>query len=108
MPFACTRRRGISFRQRASNPGGSLYVTFDLITALVVAGAFTAAALVYRRTAPPEGATTALSRGERLALALGAAATVIVIGGYLGSGFRGIEHAVDTQSAGAVKSGAGR
>ncbi|MFI0757693.1 MULTISPECIES: hypothetical protein [unclassified Streptomyces] len=83
-------------------------MTFDLITALVVAGAFTAGALVYRRTAPPEGATTTLSRGERLALALGAAATVIVIGGYLGSGFRGIEHAVDTQSAGAVKSGAGR
>ncbi|MEU0985410.1 hypothetical protein [Streptomyces sp. NPDC005953] len=85
-----------------------MYVTFDLITALVVAGAFTAGALVYHRTAPPEGATTALSRGERLAVALGAAATVIVIGGYLGNGFRGIEHAADTQSVGAVKSGVGR
>ncbi|MFF8499590.1 hypothetical protein ACF07L_02880 [Streptomyces anulatus] len=83
-------------------------MTIDLITALVVAGAFTAGTLVYQRTAPPEGATTALSRGERLAFALGAAATVIVIGGYLGSGFRGIEHAADTQSAGAVKSGVGR
>ncbi|MYV58999.1 hypothetical protein GTW37_04900 [Streptomyces sp. SID4931] len=70
--------------------------------------AFTAGALVYQRTAPPEGAATALSRGERLAVALGAAATVIVIGGYLGSGFRGIEHAADTQSAGAVNSRADR
>ncbi|MET7582828.1 hypothetical protein [Streptomyces microflavus] len=83
-------------------------MTFDLITGLVVAGAFAAGALVYQRTAPTEGQTTALSRGERLAVALGAAATVIVIGGYLGSGFRGIEHAADTQPAGAVKSVAGR
>lgn len=83
-------------------------MTFDLITGLVVAGAFAAGALVYQRTAPPEGQTTALSRGERLAVALGAAATVIVIGGYLGSGFRGIEHAADTQPAGVVKSGADR
>ncbi|MEU0360513.1 hypothetical protein [Streptomyces cyaneofuscatus] len=83
-------------------------MTFDLITVLVVAGAFTAGALVYQRTAPPEGATTALSRGERLAVALGAAATVIMIGGYLGSGFRGIEHAADTQSAGAETPGADR
>ncbi|MEU0673160.1 hypothetical protein ABZ330_09720 [Streptomyces sp. NPDC006172] len=71
-----------------------MYVTFDLITALVVTGACTAGVLVYRRTAPSESATTALSRGERLAVALGAAATVIVIGSYLGSGFRGIEHGV--------------
>jgi hypothetical protein len=71
-----------------------LYVTFDLITALVVSGAFVAGVLVYRRTAPPEGAT-GQSRGERLAVALGAAATVIVIGSYLGGGFRGIEHAAN-------------
>ncbi|MFJ4614852.1 hypothetical protein [Streptomyces griseus] len=83
-------------------------MTFDLITAFVVAGAFAAGALVYQRTAPAEGAATALSRGERLAVALGAAATVIVIGGYLGSGFQGIEHAADAHSAGAVKSGASR
>ncbi|MEU3832838.1 hypothetical protein [Streptomyces microflavus] len=74
----------------------------------VPAAGFDPGALVYQRTAPTEGQTTALSRGERLAVALGAAATVIVIGGYLGSGFRGIEHAADTQSAGAVKSGVGR
>ncbi|MEU7282621.1 hypothetical protein AB0A69_28160 [Streptomyces sp. NPDC045431] len=69
-----------------------MYVTFDLITALVVSGAFAAGVLVYRRTAPPEGGQ---SRGERLAVALGAAATVIVIGSYLGGGFRGIEHAAN-------------
>lgn len=87
-----------------------MYVTFDLITALVVFGAFATGALVYRRTAPSEGAT-ALSRGERLALALGAAAAVVVIGGYLGNGFRGVEHAANVQPAGTVESvkpGAGR
>lgn len=87
-----------------------MYITFDLITALVVSGAFATGVLVYRRTAPSEGAT-ALSRGERLALALGAAATVIVIGGYLGNGFRGIEHSANAQLARAVeavKPGVGR
>ncbi|WP_186785838.1 hypothetical protein [Streptomyces misionensis] len=82
----------------------------DLITAFVVSGAFATGVLVYRRTAPSAGAT-ALSRGERLALALGAAATAIVIGGYLGNGFRGIEHTADARPAGAVeavKPGIGR
>jgi hypothetical protein len=79
-----------------------LYVTFDLMTALVVSGAFAAGALVYRWTTPSEGAT-ALSRGERLALALGAAATVIMIGGYLGNGFRGVEHTANAQPRGAVE-----
>lgn len=79
-----------------------MYVTFDLITAFVVSGAFATGALVYRRTAPSEGAT-ALSGGERLALALGAAATVIVIGSYLGNGFRGIESTANAQPAGAVE-----
>ncbi|MCX4747046.1 hypothetical protein OG455_16180 [Kitasatospora sp. NBC_01287] len=81
-----------------------------MTTALVVSGAFATGVLVYRWTAPSEGAT-ALSRGERLALALGAAATVIMIGGYLGNGFRGIGHTANAQPAGAmeaVKPGVGR
>ncbi|MEU2232367.1 hypothetical protein [Streptomyces vietnamensis] len=84
-----------------------MYVTFDLITVLVVSGAFAAGALVYRRTAPPEGAT-GQSRGERLAVALGAAATVIVIGSYLGGGFRGIEHAANARPVEPAKSEVGR
>ncbi|KIQ63467.1 hypothetical protein TR51_33015 [Kitasatospora griseola] len=87
-----------------------MFISFDPITVLVVSGAFATGVLVYRRTTPSEGAT-ALSRGERLALALGAAATVIVIGGYLGSGFRGIGHTANAQLAGvaeAVKPGVGR
>ncbi|MFF1507522.1 hypothetical protein [Streptomyces sp. NPDC058326] len=80
-----------------------MYVTFDLITALVVSGAFAAGVLVYRRTAPPEGAI-GQSRGERLAVALGAAATVIVIGSYLGGGFRGFEHAANARPVEPAKS----
>lgn len=67
-----------------------MYITYDLTTALVVFGALTVGVLVYRRTEPSEGAST-LSRGERLVLALGAAATVVAIGSYLGNGLRGIE-----------------
>ncbi|MGW2471974.1 hypothetical protein [Streptomyces sp. NPDC001665] len=80
-----------------------MYVTFDLITVLVVSVSFAAGVLVYRRTAPPEGAT-GQSRGERLAVALGAAATVIVIGSYLGGGFRGIEHAANARPVEPAKS----
>ncbi|PJE95921.1 hypothetical protein CUT44_19090 [Streptomyces carminius] len=64
-------------------------VTFDLFTAFVVAVALVLAWLVYRWTAPAPGSPVQASKGERLAYAIGAAASVIVIGGYLGGGFRG-------------------
>ncbi|MCX4687479.1 hypothetical protein OG401_24800 [Kitasatospora purpeofusca] len=78
-----------------------MYITYDLTTALVVAGALVVGVLVYRRTEPSEGAS-ALSRGERLVLALGAAATVVAIGGYLGNGLRGVERTSDPKSAATV------
>ncbi|MFD4261226.1 hypothetical protein ACFWR9_27275 [Streptomyces sp. NPDC058534] len=79
-----------------------MYITFDLITAVVVSGACATGMLVYRWTAPPAGATAA-PRGERLALALGAAVAVVVIGGYLGDGFRGIEPTAKALSAVALR-----
>ncbi|WP_447039875.1 hypothetical protein [Streptomyces sp. DSM 118878] len=64
-------------------------VTFDLFTVFVVAVALVLAWLVYRWTAPAPGSPVQASKGERLAYAIGAAASVIVIGGYLVGGFRG-------------------
>ncbi|GGP89435.1 hypothetical protein GCM10010249_04060 [Streptomyces roseolilacinus] len=85
-------------RRSAPDPRDLSYITYDLTAALVVAGALATGVLVHRRTAPSEGAN-ALSRGERLILALGAAATVIMIGGCLGNGFRGTEYATKPRSA---------
>ncbi|MGW6244380.1 hypothetical protein [Streptomyces roseolus] len=65
-------------------------VTLDLYTGLVVAGALAIAWLVYRWTAPAPTAAHQTSKGERLAYAVGAAAAVIVIGGYLGAGLEGV------------------
>ncbi|MEU5137710.1 hypothetical protein [Streptomyces californicus] len=67
-------------------------VTFDVFTAFIVAVALVLAWLVYQRTAPAPGSPVHASTGERLAYAIGAAASVIVIGGYLGGGFRGLEY----------------
>ncbi|MFB7585209.1 hypothetical protein [Streptomyces hydrogenans] len=69
---------------------GNLVVTLDVFTGLVVASALAIAWLVFRWTAP----TTAVhqtSKGERLMWAVAAAASVIVVGSYLGDGLRGIE-----------------
>lgn len=67
-------------------------VTFDLFTAFVIAVALVLAWLVYRWTAPAPGSPVQASKGERLAYAIGAAASVIVIGGYLVGGIRGFEY----------------
>ncbi|WP_406092092.1 hypothetical protein [Kitasatospora purpeofusca] len=69
-----------------------MYITFDLFTVLVVSGALAIGALVYRRSAPSSESATALSKGERVVLACGAAAAVISIGAYLGTGVRGVDH----------------
>ncbi|MFE8941050.1 hypothetical protein ACFYNX_26655 [Streptomyces sp. NPDC007872] len=64
-------------------------VTFDLFTTFVIVVALVLAWLVYRWTAPAPGSPVQASKGERLVYAIGAAASVIVIGGYLVGGFRG-------------------
>ncbi|MFE1343414.1 hypothetical protein [Streptomyces sp. NPDC058757] len=66
-------------------------VTLDLYTGLVVAGALAIAWIVYWWTAPAPTAAHQTSKGERLAYAIGAAAAVIVIGGYLGAGLEGVQ-----------------
>ncbi|MGW0121713.1 hypothetical protein [Streptomyces sp. NPDC003327] len=70
---------------------GHLAVTLDLYTALVVGLALTVAVAVYRKTAPAPAAVHPTSPGERLAWAVGAAASIIVIGAFLGEGLRGVE-----------------
>ncbi|MEU2098656.1 hypothetical protein ABZ741_21495 [Streptomyces globisporus] len=76
----------------AASHGTAPAVTFDLFTALVAGAAFVLAWLVYRWTAPSPEASVQASRGERLAYAIGAAASVIVVGAFLVGGVRAFEY----------------
>ena len=100
-PPARARVEGVS-PLRAPNPRGFLYVTFDLITVLVVAGSLAIGGLVYGWSAssPP---ATAPSKGERLLLALTSVVAAITIGSYLGDGFRGIERTANTEQGRVVE-----
>ncbi|GGX37924.1 hypothetical protein [Streptomyces chartreusis] len=80
---------GVTSAAAAQDTAPMPAVTFDVFTAFIVAVALVLAWLVYRWTAPAPGSPVQMSKGERLAYAIGAAASVIVIGGYLGGGFRG-------------------
>ncbi|MFB6668494.1 hypothetical protein [Streptomyces parvus] len=82
------RIEGITTSAAASH-GTAPAVTFDLFTALVAGAALVLAWLVYRWTAPSPEASVQASRGERLAYAIGSAASVIVVGAFLIGGVRG-------------------
>ncbi|MEU4181555.1 hypothetical protein [Streptomyces sp. NPDC026589] len=71
-------------------------VTFDLLTDFVVLAALLLACLVYRWTAPAPNSPVHTSRGERLMYAVGAAASVIVIGNYAIGGFKSFGYDVPT------------
>ena len=61
-------------------------VIADLATVLVVSAGIVIGVLVYRWTEPEPNAAVQTPKGERLGWAAGAAAAVIVVGGFLMGG----------------------
>ncbi|CAL9677765.1 hypothetical protein SUDANB105_08076 (plasmid) [Streptomyces sp. enrichment culture] len=74
-------------------------VVADLATVLVVAVGIAIGFMVYRWTEPAPNAAIQSAKGERLAWAVGAAAAVIVVGGFLMEGIT-VEVSPDSPAAG--------
>ncbi|MFB7982889.1 hypothetical protein [Streptomyces vinaceus] len=78
----------------------------DLFTGFVVVLSLATGWLVYRLTVPSPRATTP-SKGERISYAVVAAASVVAIGAYAGSGIKGVERAPDVKTERVVESAMG-